>query len=89
MAQTTEPQIQSQNQAQPAVIAQPITGVVPPSVAEAMIREVRPTLLGIQGAGAALASRLVRTVFLAPVGLMLQGPLFVRSSRRSSRSATR
>jgi hypothetical protein len=45
-------------------------------VGEAMIREVRPTLLGVQYAGAALASRLVRTVFLAPLGWLIQGPLF-------------
>jgi hypothetical protein len=41
-----------------------------------MIREVRPTLLGVQAAAAALASRLVRTVFLAPLGWLIQGPLF-------------
>jgi hypothetical protein len=41
-----------------------------------MIREVRPTLLGVQYAGAALASRLVRTVFLAPLGWLILAPLF-------------
>jgi hypothetical protein len=70
MVQPTSPQANSD---QPR---QAITGLVPPSVAEARIREARPTLLGIQPAGAALAKRLVRTVFLAPLGWMIQAPLF-------------
>ncbi len=70
MAQPTSPQA---NAAHPR---QPITGVVPPSLAEAVIREARPTLMAIQPAVAALAKRLVRTIFLAPLGWLLQAPLF-------------
>src|SRR5689334_6130579 len=74
MAQSTSPQ--GQTEIRPTPSRPPVTGVVPPSVGEAMIREVRPTLLGIQGAAAALGKTLVRSVFLAPLGWMLQAPLF-------------
>ncbi len=56
---------------------QAVTGVVPPEVGEAMIREVWPTVLA-RGAGAAsLAHTLMRTVVLAPLGWFLLGPLFL------------
>ena len=72
MAQTISPQ----PPARPAHPHQPVTGVVPPSVGEAMIRDLRPTLMGVQGAAASLAKTLVRSVFLAPLGWLIQGPLF-------------
>jgi hypothetical protein len=77
MAQSATPQVQQPPPAPAKPPSRPpVTGVVPPSVGEAMIREVRPTLLGIQPGAAALGSRLVRTVFLAPLGWLIQGPLF-------------
>jgi hypothetical protein len=74
MAQSTSPQVPPD--ARPNSLPPPVTGVVPPSVREALIRTVRPTLLGIQPAAAALAKRLVRSVVLAPLGWLIQGPLF-------------
>lgn len=57
---------------------QAVTGVVPPEIGEAMIREVRPTVLA-GGAGIpGLARRLIHSIFLAPVGWLLLAPLFVK-----------
>jgi hypothetical protein len=55
---------------------QAVTGVIPPSVGEGLIREVFPTLVGINPGLAHLARSLIRTVVLAPVGFLLAGPLF-------------
>jgi hypothetical protein len=60
----------------PSVTRPPVTGLVPPSVGEARIREVRPTVAGIQPALASLAKSLVRSVILLPLGWLLQAPLF-------------
>jgi hypothetical protein len=74
MAQSVTPQAPAENRAAPS--RPPVTGVVPPSLGEARIREVRPTVAGVQPALAGLAKKLVQTVVLAPLGWLLQGPLF-------------
>ncbi|MFO0877016.1 MAG: PH domain-containing protein [Gemmataceae bacterium] len=55
---------------------QAITGLVPPQVSEACIREAWPTVLGVNHLVASLASQLIKTVVLAPVGFLLLLPLF-------------
>jgi hypothetical protein len=55
---------------------QVITGVVPPQLAEALIREAWPTVVGINAGLALLGKKLVRTVFLAPLGFLPLGLLF-------------
>jgi hypothetical protein len=57
---------------------QAVSGLMPPQVGEAMIREVWPTLLGVSSALAGLSGKLMRSVFLAPFGWMLNGLLFGR-----------
>jgi len=62
----------------PAPAARPpqvITGVTPPALAEALIRECRPAVTAWPGP-AKLAHALIRSVVLAPVGWLLLGPLF-------------
>ena len=61
--------------AEAPVTLQAITGLVPPEVREALIRECRPSL-SARGGLAMLAARLTRTVFLAPLGWLLLAPLF-------------
>ena len=55
---------------------QAITGVVPPSLGEARIREAFPAFPGVAAAPAGLAKMLVRSVVLAPLGWLIQAPLF-------------
>jgi len=57
-------------------VRQAITGVVPPSLGEARIREAFPSLMGVAAAPAALARTLNKTYFLAPLGWLIQAPLF-------------
>jgi hypothetical protein len=57
---------------------QAVAGLMPPQLGEAMIREVWPTLLDVQPAIAGLAASLIRTIFLAPLGWLLLGPLFAK-----------
>jgi hypothetical protein len=55
---------------------QPIAGVVPPELAEALIRQVYPSVTDVPAA-AALGEKLQRTIVLAPLGwLILAGPYF-------------
>jgi hypothetical protein len=75
MAQSVTPQPQPDSKPAPSR-RPPVTGVVPPSLGEALIREVRPTVAGIQPALASLAKGLVRSIVLLPLGWMLQAPLF-------------
>src|SRR5262249_32262814 len=63
--------------APPARPAPPITGVTPPALGEALIRECRPTVLAGGGAVPGLAKKLIRTIVLAPVGWMLLLPGFL------------
>jgi hypothetical protein len=55
-----------------------VTGVVPPEVGEAKIRETWPTLLEFGPALPNLAQTLMKTIILAPIGWLLLAPLFVR-----------
>src|SRR5262245_39662962 len=55
---------------------QAVTGLVPPTIGEARIREAWPTLMGVAAGPAGLAKMLVRSVFLLPVGWLIQAPLF-------------
>jgi hypothetical protein len=57
---------------------QAVAGLMPPQLGEAMIREVWPTVLDVQGGLASLASKLMRTAFLAPLGWLLLAPLFAK-----------
>jgi hypothetical protein len=52
---------------------QAVAGLMPPQLGEARIREAFPA---VQGGLAALGQKLVRTVFLAPLGWALLAPLF-------------
>jgi Bacterial PH domain len=69
----------SQHSAAPVpTTRQAVTGVVPPDVGEAMIREIRPTVLAGGGAIPGLARTFMKTIVLAPVGWLLLGPLFAK-----------
>jgi hypothetical protein len=66
-------------QAPPAPAAdlrQPVTGVTPPELGEARIRESWPSVLGIAPGLAKLGQKLIRSVVLAPLGWLLHAPLF-------------
>jgi hypothetical protein len=55
---------------------QAVTGVMPPQLGEALIREAWPTVLEASSGVAHLAQRLIKTVVLAPLGWLLLLPLF-------------
>ncbi len=55
---------------------QAVAGLTPPQLAEAMIREAWPSVLGVQAGLARLAGSLIRSVFLAPLGWLVNGLLF-------------
>jgi hypothetical protein len=57
-------------------VRQAITGVMPPSLGEARIREAFPSVSAAAAGPAALAKALNKTYFLAPLGWMIQAPLF-------------
>jgi hypothetical protein len=59
-----------------AVPRQAIAGLTPPQLGEVKIREAWPTLRGVQSGVASLGSKLIRTIFLAPLGWLLNGLLF-------------
>src|ERR1700732_2430925 len=54
---------------------QAITGVVPPQTAEAMIREVWPSVTIYSGV-ATLGEKLIRSIVLAPLGWILMLPVY-------------
>lgn len=56
----------------------PVTGVVAPQTGEAMIREVRPTVVEGSAALATLAEGMMRTLVLAPLAWLLLAPLWAR-----------
>ncbi len=58
------------------VTRQAVTGVVPPELGEAIVREVRPTVLASSTGVPKLARQLMRTIVLAPLGWLLLAPLF-------------
>lgn len=55
---------------------QAVTGVTPPQLGEAIIREVWPAVTGMQPALALLCEKLQRTIVLAPLGWLLLAPLY-------------
>lgn len=57
--------------------AQPVTGVVPPQVAEAILRETWPGVTDMPGV-AHLAERLMRTLILAPLAWLLLAPCYFK-----------
>jgi hypothetical protein len=60
------------------VVRQAIAGLTPPQQAEAMVREVWPSVVEAQPAVAALGQKLISSVFLAPLGWLLLAPLFFK-----------
>jgi len=56
----------------------PVTGVTPPHLGEAIIREVRPTVVGASSGLALLGEKLTRTIILAPLAWLLLAPLFFK-----------
>jgi hypothetical protein len=57
---------------------QAIAGLTPPQQAEAMVREVWPSVVEAQPGLAALGQKLISSVFLAPLGWLLLAPLFFK-----------
>src|SRR6516162_8516541 len=55
---------------------QAVAGLTPPQLAEAMIREAWPSVRGVQAGLAGLAARLIKSLFLAPLGWLVNGLLF-------------
>jgi hypothetical protein len=51
---------------------------MPPELGEAIIREVRPSVVEGSAALAGLAEALMRSIILAPLGWLLLAPLFLR-----------
>jgi hypothetical protein len=74
----TTPAPAPQPAAAPARTAPPITGVTPPALGEALIRECRPTVLAGGGGVPALARKLMRSIVLAPLGWLLLLPAFLK-----------
>jgi hypothetical protein len=61
----------------PVQLRQAVAGLMPPQLAEALIRETWPSVRAGSKGGAALAASLTRTIILAPVAwLLILGPLF-------------
>jgi hypothetical protein len=57
---------------------QAVAGLMPPQLAEGMIREVWPSVRSISAGVAGLSATLMRSIFLAPLGWMLNLLLFGR-----------
>jgi hypothetical protein len=55
---------------------QPVPGVMPPQLGEAIIREVWPSVTGAQPALAALCEKMQRSIVLAPLAWLLLAPLY-------------
>ena len=57
---------------------QAVAGLTPPQTGEAVIREAWPTVLDASPAAAGLGKKLIRSVFLAPLGWLLLAPLYFK-----------
>jgi hypothetical protein len=57
---------------------QAVTGVMPPQLGEALIREAWPTVVDSSAALSAVAKGLIRSVILAPAAWLLLAPLFIK-----------
>ncbi len=55
---------------------QAVAGLMPPQLAEAMIREVWPTVAAFSPGLSRLGERLMKTIVLAPLAWLLLAPLF-------------
>src|SRR5215475_9198392 len=55
---------------------QAVTGVLPPQLGEAIIREVWPSVTGMQPGLATLCEKMQRTIVLAPLAWLLLAPLY-------------
>ncbi|HTU93978.1 MAG TPA: PH domain-containing protein [Gemmataceae bacterium] len=73
LSQDTAPAVNGQQTPRQAV-----AGLTPPQLAEAMIREVWPSVRSVSTGIAGLSANLMRSVFLAPLGWMLNSLLFGR-----------
>lgn len=60
------------------MLRQAVAGLTPPQLAEAMIREVWPSIRSISAGIASLSAALMRSLFLAPLGWALNSLLFLR-----------
>jgi hypothetical protein len=70
-----QPNTQPSNRGGPR---QAIAGLTPPQQAEAMVREVWPSVVEAQPALAALGQKLISSVVLAPLGWLLLAPLYFK-----------
>jgi hypothetical protein len=59
-------------------VPQAVSGVTPPQLGEAMIREVRPGVVDTWAAAAVLGEKLIRSIILAPAGWAVLAPLYFR-----------
>jgi hypothetical protein len=57
---------------------QAVTGVMPPQLGEAIIREVWPSVTDAQPALATLCEKMQRTIVLAPLAWLLLAPLYFK-----------
>src|SRR5262249_9744925 len=57
---------------------QAVTGVLPPQLGEAIIREVWPSVTGMQPGLAALGEKMQRTIVLAPLAWLMLAPLYFK-----------
>src|SRR5262249_43871948 len=57
---------------------QAVTGVLPPQLGEAIIREVWPSVTGMQPGLAALGEKMQRTIVLAPLAWLLLAPFYFK-----------
>jgi hypothetical protein len=62
----------------PRFVGQAVSGVTPPQLGEAMIREVRPGVVDTSPGLAVLGEKLIHSFILAPVGWFLLAPLYFR-----------
>jgi hypothetical protein len=77
-APASAPATNHQSKAPVPLTRQAVTGVVPPELGEAMIREVRPTVMASGPAIPSLARALQKSIILAPLGWLLLLPLFLK-----------
>lgn len=59
-------------------LVQAVTGVVPPQIAEARIRQCWPTVMDASPGMARLGKKLIRSIVFAPFGWLLMAPLYFK-----------
>jgi Bacterial PH domain len=64
--------------AKPTLARQAISGLTPPQQAEAMVREVWPSVVEAQSGLAGLGQMLIKSIVLAPLGWLLLAPLYFK-----------